>query len=349
MANLEVPPSPEAASFAKGSKIETSAAVPLDSIQTTNPDGTPISKRQLKKLRKKQDWESQREQRKEKRKQKKHEARERRYAMKAAEKPNASSEKVQAKLSGTKQQLVPLTFIIDTSFDNLMNDNEVKSLSLQISRSYNSVRKSSLRPKLAIANFGGKLKERFDGRMSGLYKNWKTVWFSEDGVKEVGARAAEWMETVPEGAGSLMPTADGIATTSGEDESQLSDASLVYLTADSTNLLTCLSPNTTYIIGGLVDKNRYKGHCHKLATDAGITTARLPISEYVKLSARKVLTVNHVVDIMVQWLETGDWEKAFLEVIPERTGVSKKGNECHASESSAEEADEAEAEASVSS
>jgi tRNA (guanine9-N1)-methyltransferase len=30
------------------------------------------------------------------------------------------------------------------------------------------------------------------------------------------------------------------------------------------------------------------------------------------------LAVNHVVEIMLKWLETGDWGEAFLSVIPKR-------------------------------
>jgi tRNA (guanine9-N1)-methyltransferase len=36
------------------------------------------------------------------------------------------------------------------------------------------------------------------------------------------------------------------------------------------------------------------------------------------MASRKVLTVNQVLDIMLRWLQTQDWEKAFLQVIPGR-------------------------------
>lgn len=76
--------------------------------------------------------------------------------------------------------------------------------------------------------------------------------------------------------------------------------------------------------------------CKNKADEQGIKTARLPIGDYLKISARKVLTVNHgkymsykkgrkkiintliVVEIMIKWLDCRNWEQAFLEVIPER-------------------------------
>ncbi|RKF60075.1 tRNA -methyltransferase [Erysiphe neolycopersici] len=94
--------------------------------------------------------------------------------------------------------------------------------------------------------------------------------------------------------------------------------SIIYLTSDSPNTLTQLTPNTSYIIGGIVDKNRHKGLCYKRACERGIYTAKLPIGEYMKMQSRTVLAVNHVVEIMLKWLETKNWGEAFLQVIPKR-------------------------------
>jgi tRNA (guanine9-N1)-methyltransferase len=102
---------------------------------------------------------------------------------------------------------------------------------------------------------------------------------------------------------------------------------VVYLTSDSPHTLSTLSPYSTYIVGGLVDKNRHKGICYKTACDRGIKTAKLPIGEYLDMSSRKVLTTNHVVEILLRWLEEaadgkeeGAWGRAFLRVIPKRKG-----------------------------
>jgi tRNA (guanine9-N1)-methyltransferase len=66
-----------------------------------------------------------------------------------------------------------------------------------------------------------------------------------------------------------------------------------YLTADSPNTLEKLDTETIYIIGGIVDRNRYKGLCLEKAEKLGMSHAKLPIGDYIQLSSRKVLTINH--------------------------------------------------------
>ncbi|KAK4398822.1 tRNA methyltransferase 10A [Sesamum angolense] len=93
---------------------------------------------------------------------------------------------------------------------------------------------------------------------------------------------------------------------------------LVYLTADSETILDELDPKAVYIIGGLVDRNRWKGITMKKAKEQGIKTAKLPIGAYLKMSSSQVLTVNHVVEILLKFLETKDWKDSFFQVIPQR-------------------------------
>ncbi|CAK9156798.1 unnamed protein product [Ilex paraguariensis] len=92
---------------------------------------------------------------------------------------------------------------------------------------------------------------------------------------------------------------------------------LVYLTADSETMLDELDPKKMYIVGGLVDRNRWKGITMKKAQEQGIQTAKLPIGNYLKMCSSQVLTVNQVIEILLKFLETRDWEASF-QVIPQR-------------------------------
>lgn len=113
---------------------------------------------------------------------------------------------------------------------------------------------------------------------------------------------------------------------------------VVYLTADSSEELTELKEDETYIIGGIVDHNRYKvsflrlcqphfmsstllvqNLCLKKSQDTNIRSARLPIGTYLsELKTRKVLTVNQTFEILLKWTETRDWEQALYSVVPKR-------------------------------
>uniref|UniRef100_A0A6V7QX13 tRNA (guanine(9)-N(1))-methyltransferase n=1 Tax=Ananas comosus var. bracteatus TaxID=296719 RepID=A0A6V7QX13_ANACO len=93
---------------------------------------------------------------------------------------------------------------------------------------------------------------------------------------------------------------------------------LVYLTADAETVLDDLDLKKIYIIGGLVDRNRWKGITMKKANDQGIQSAKLPIANYWKMSSSQVLTVNQVFEILLKFWETRDWKTAFFQVIPQR-------------------------------
>lgn len=82
---------------------------------------------------------------------------------------------------------------------------------------------------------------------------------------------------------------------------------LVYLTADSQNLIEDLEKDKIHIIGGLVDHNKYKQLTLNKAQEQKIAHARLPIKENIKLESSAVLTVNHVMDIIAGQLQFHDW------------------------------------------
>jgi len=67
---------------------------------------------------------------------------------------------------------------------------------------------------------------------------------------------------------------------------------LVYLTADSEIVLEELDLKKIYIIGGLVDRNRWKGITLKKAQEQGIQTAKLPIGNFMKMSSSQVLFLS---------------------------------------------------------
>lgn len=291
-----------------------------------------LSKNQLKKQRRWERWEAGRDDRKAKRKEKIKAKKERRRA-----------EWEEQRAEGGPSQLtpmrpsrhphgvqVPITVLFDCNFEEYMHDNELKSLGLQITRSYSDNRKAPFRFHLGISSWGGKMKERFDGVLAKQYTSWKGFHFCEEDFVETSQMSKEWMKG-PHG-GRIAGAIEKNTPSEVEDE----EGEIVYLSAESDNTLERLKPNSTYIIGGLVDKNRHKGLCYKRALDRGIKTAKLPIGEFLAMDSRKVLVTNHVLDIMLKWLEHDDWGKAFIEVLPKRKGGVLKADEDGAEQASLE-------------
>ena len=293
----------------------------------------PLSKNQQKKFKRDQQWEAGREARKAKRKEK--------FKAKKAQKraeqtlrsnselhgdetiPHADVAEQQAdaitpKPNARQHIRLPITFLLDCGFDDLMTLPEIKSLGSQITRCYSDNHKAQYQAHLAICSFGGRLKERFDGLLAGSHNSWRGVHFLQEAFSDAARKAEIWM--LDANGGTLAGASAGSEGSQAGTETTRAGREVVYLTSDSPNTLTELQPYSTYIIGGLVDRNRHKGISYKRALDENMRTAKLPIGEYMEMTSRAVLATNHVHEIMLRWLELGDWGKAFLQVIPKRKG-----------------------------
>lgn len=352
-----------------------------------------LSKNQLKKLKRQEQWEAGKDDRRLKRREKHKEKQARKAELRKEIQEKIANGELDAATAIPNKEVrkgpsrpipIPVGLIMDCDFNELMTEKEIISLGAQLTRCYSDNRTNPYRTHLAVSSWGGKLKERFENVLANHHHGWKGVRFMEqdfvaaaedvdvilrgpDGGKLVGALAEKSEEVLdtdtsisaatathktdvgpqgPEPAiqmsqfvlpeeGSSMPSASSAdllsdvrpdhdkqpkedLTKTKSDSTTTTTPSIVYLTSDSPHTLERLQPYTSYIIGGIVDKNRHKGICYKRACERGVATARLPIGEYMTMQSRSVLTINHVVEIMLKWLETGDWGKSFLTVIPKR-------------------------------
>ncbi|KAL2914065.1 tRNA (guanine(9)-N(1))-methyltransferase [Polyrhizophydium stewartii] len=153
---------------------------------------------------------------------------------------------------------------IDCGFEDYMVDSEVRSTVSQLGFSYTSNRLPPKRLDLFVTSFTPRIKALTQQRLP-TYAAWRNMSFDDEHYTQIF------------------------------DKSEC-----VYLTADSPNVITQLDPTKVYIVGGIVDRNRHKRLCLGEAEKHGVAHARLPIDSYVAMSARKVLTINHVVEIVVK-------------------------------------------------
>ena len=344
----------------------------------------PLSKNQLKKLRKQERWDAEKDSRRLQRREK-HKEKQKRKVDKRNEiqdkiakgELDAAAASVPKRKGPPRPIPVPLTLILDCDFDEFMMEKEIISMGAQLTRCYSDNRTNPYRTHLVISSWGERLKTRFETVLANTHDGWKGVRFTEkdfvaaaeeldevmkgpDGGKLVGALAGVGEGTAEtksiessteasrtEGLSepdveSAIPRSDLPKTEDAPEEAATSKskASIIYLTADSPHTLDRLEANTSYIIGGIIDKNRHKGLCYKRARERGIATARLPIGEYMTMQSRSVLAINHVVEIMLKWLETGDWGESFLSVIPKRKEAKLRVKEGTEDSRAVEEADD---------
>ncbi len=147
---------------------EPSASEP--NVPDPREEPPKLSKNQAKKLKRQQEWEAGASARKAKRKEQTKAKKERKRAAIAEDEANGTStasSKYKVHEFKRAQQL-PITFVFDCDFDDLMLDKELKSLGSQLTRSYSDNKNAHLRAHLAVASFGGKLKERVVSRLKVL-------------------------------------------------------------------------------------------------------------------------------------------------------------------------------------
>lgn len=102
---------------------------------------------------------------------------------------------------------------------------------------------------------------------------------------------------------------------------------MVYLSADSENTIEVLDKEAIYIIGGIVDHNRYKKLTLEKAEKMGLKHGKLPIKEHIELTTSHVLTVNHIFELMAWQYELEDWKQSLRKIIPERKWNKKDASE----------------------
>ena len=273
----------------------------------------PISKNQLKKMKRQEEWKQKMEKikayKKEKKKEKKRLKREERE----------KEELLNPKITETKKEInkdIPfksrkqikeefkekcrngMRVIIDCDFEHLMDERCIKSMARQIVDLY-SINKYSTNPfRVILYGVGKQIKE---GLEKSDYKNWIgiEIYFKED-----YPNFDKFIEDI------LYK----------DDKRPMKDIkyNIYYLSADSENNIENIDKNSTYIIGGIVDRNKYKGLSLNKAKELGINHGKFPIGEYLKLQSSQVLTTNHTFHILNEFSIRHDWKEAFVSIIPKR-------------------------------
>ncbi|KAJ8905509.1 hypothetical protein NDN08_002016 [Rhodosorus marinus] len=181
---------------------------------------------------------------------------------------------------------------IDMEWHSQLTEKELNSLYKQLNYTYSAIRKAVAGGrkglKLIFTGVDAALKQDMERKLNGS-DSWPVVWSEA----------------------TLL------------DQFKCEKDSLVYLTHESSRVLKQLSEDEVYIVGGIVDRNRIRGGTASKAKEVGLQTARLELSEESLrfTSGTTVLTVNHVVEILLEAANGAAWRDAVMKVLPARKGV----------------------------
>lgn len=93
---------------------------------------------------------------------------------------------------------------------------------------------------------------------------------------------------------------------------------LVVLTPDSPNILHEYDPNLHYVVSAIVERGDEVSHSTAKAKKFGLNTARLPMESFRKCRMNKALTLDQVLQVMLEVKFSRDWNKAFRYVAPRK-------------------------------
>mmetsp|Transcript_16048 Transcript_16048/g.20986 ORF Transcript_16048/g.20986 Transcript_16048/m.20986 type:complete len:349 (-) Transcript_16048:238-1284(-) len=195
-----------------------------------------------------------------------------------------------------KQASSTFQVCIDCSFGEQMTAKEINSLALQLRYCYASNRRSPQPCFLTATSVTGTTLDHLKN-VSG-FEEWSTKGFT-------------------------------CTDNSLEEHYKSKLSSVVYLTSDSDNVLNILEDDKVYVVGGIVDRNRLKRAAIDRAESLGIATAKLPLDAHLQeMESTRVLTTNHVYDILLKYKELFDrksskapWREALMAVLPNRKGA----------------------------
>ena len=202
-------------------------------------------------------------------------------------------EKWLAKIESAKSRF---RIAVDCGYEEEMTKKEINSLAQQLRYCYAANKRSKNPCYFSVASLSGLTREHLDN-VCVFPEQWKLKAFD-------------------------------FSDKSLEDMHRDEKDKLVYLTSDSDNTLEHLDDSKIYVIGGIVDRNRLKYATLNRAKELGIETAKLPISQHLKLFSTNVLTTNHVFEILLKYRENNNnWKEALVDVLPKRKDMKEIDND----------------------
>eukprot|EP01056_Protomagalhaensia_sp_Gyna25_P002087 Protomagalhaensia_sp_Gyna_25__2086@NODE_2121_length_1278_cov_186_121872_g1754_i0_p1_GENE_NODE_2121_length_1278_cov_186_121872_g1754_i0NODE_2121_length_1278_cov_186_121872_g1754_i0_p1_ORF_typecomplete_len294_score59_81tRNA_m1G_MT/PF01746_21/1_4e08_NODE_2121_length_1278_cov_186_121872_g1754_i03931274 len=212
--------------------------------------------------------------------------------------------------------------IIDAEFSHLHSDKNIKSVGKQLAYSYHHVSDPESPTLLIVCGIDDRLYTTL--KIMGGF-SWKT-YLTTVPIGDIVAhgRSKQSMEDSP-----LFPDGPKWLT------DRLAKATLMYLTADGDDLLEGTPGaqavllfdriNTVCIVGGLIDRNRYKGICLNKAKSLSIPAVKLPINEIlerfrtdIEFVGTKVMTIDQTCALIHHRLSGCPWEVACEKAVAGR-------------------------------
>ena len=130
-------------------------------------------------------------------------------------------------------------------------------MSTQLAHVYNVNRNAPNPVNVICTPLNGKLLERLTNVGRGVHLRWKGIQMLDKKLEDLWTASAHLAQSEVSSSTST-PLEHAPIPATNLDTLSIEKANVIYLTADSPHSLSKVEEGKTYVIGGLVDHNRYK-------------------------------------------------------------------------------------------
>lgn len=188
--------------------------------------------------------------------------------------------------------------IFDCGFENEMTSREVDQTAKELAQSFHRIRSHSTPFIMHLYNLNPTVKSITFGKKT---KNYLKFFIAQGSLRQSLGRQIQML-----GCSSIP-----IRLSASDYINAYTQEKCILLTNESDTVLQQFEADRHYVLSGCVKLSHQNRFLHNKAKQNDLQTARIPFDLYCKFRASKILPLDHLTQILLEYKRDSNWSKAF--------------------------------------